>query len=289
VRIHDRVTASSDVDSIYAQIVEDDSDEGTGEPRYCVGGVGGGRLVADELGFGDSGAVSERPLGVVGPYFGRRYAVAADGTARSAVYATTFKRQFDVFLALSLLVLLAPLFALIMGVILAVDRRPVFFVQQRVGRGGRSFPLIKFRTMVRDAETILECWKDEDPDRWQQYVQNNFKVCGDPRLIRFGAFMRRFSLDELPQLWNVVRGEMSLVGPRPLIAEEVPYYSGDMRLYNSVRPGVTGIWQVSGRSSTTFDERGRLDGVYIRSISLGRDCQLLFRTISSVAKGKGAY
>jgi len=245
--------------------------------------------VADELGFRDSGVMSERPHDVAAIFLGRGYGSKAETAGRGPIYATFFKRHFDFLFAVALLGVLAPVFALITCVILAVDGRPVFFIQQRIGRGGKSFPLVKFRTMVRDAEAILKSWKQDEPDLWDQYVQNNFKCSGDPRLIRFGALMRRFSLDELPQLWNVVCGEMSMVGPRPLLAEEVQHYSGEMGLYKSVQPGITGIWQVSGRSTTTFDERARLDGIYIRSISLVNDCKLLFRTIASVARGTGAY
>jgi len=205
------------------------------------------------------------------------------------IYRQVTKRCFDALLSGLLILLLSPIFvAIAVGIYLA-DGRPIFFLQSRIGRRGRPFLLIKFRTMVRDAEAELENWKHKNPGLWHQYRSNNFKISNDPRLHCIGGFLRRYSLDELPQLWNVFVGEMSLVGPRPLLSKELPFYDADVRLYQSVRPGITGIWQVSGRSATTFSERARMDAAYVTNFTFASDCRLLLRTVPCVLTGRGAY
>lgn len=209
--------------------------------------------------------------------------------ASGNIYKGGWKRCFDVVGASVLLLLFAPILLFVACIIVLVDGFPILFIQPRVGRGLNTFPLIKFRTMVRDAEAALSRWKANNPTLWQNYVSNNFKITNDPRLIRRAKFMRRFSIDELPQLWNVLRGDMSLVGPRPLLANELPYYTDDIRLYASMRPGITGLWQVSGRSETTFLERATLDRNYVQNVTLLGDCKLLLRTIPCVFSGNGAF
>ena len=161
---------------------------------------------------------------------------------------------------------------------------PALFRQTRVGRGGRDFQVLKFRTMVNDAEKVKTTLLDENESNGVL-----FKIRNDPRITRVGGFLRRYSLDELPQLLNVVRGEMSLVGPRPPLPEEVERYGTDMRRRLVVKPGMTGLWQVSGRSDLTWEESVRLDLRYVENWSLILDLQILCKTWSAVTKGEGAY
>ncbi|MFG1947695.1 sugar transferase [Nonomuraea sp. NPDC048826] len=194
------------------------------------------------------------------------------------------KSVFDRLVAMTALLLLAlPLLA-IAALIRATSRGPALFHQTRVGRGGKEFRLVKFRTMVTGAERL----KDELADA-NEFDGVLFKMRNDPRVTRIGAYLRRYSLDELPQLLNVVRGEMSLVGPRPPLREEVAQYGADVRRRLVVKPGMTGLWQVSGRSDLTWEESVRLDLRYVENWSLVLDLQILWKTWSVVARGEGAY
>jgi Undecaprenyl-phosphate galactose phosphotransferase WbaP len=199
------------------------------------------------------------------------------------------KRAMDLVLAATALLLLAPLLAWVAWRIHREDGGPVLFSQTRVGAGGRDFRMVKFRSMAQDAEAQLERWKTEQPDLYARYVANNFKLPDDPRLLRLGAWIRRSSVDELPQLWNVLCGDMSLVGPRPLLRRELPDYPADtLHLYARVRPGITGLWQVSGRSRTSFERRAALDSWYVRNWSLWIDWVVLLKTVHVVLTGRGA-
>ncbi len=201
-----------------------------------------------------------------------------------------FKRLFDVVAALVLLVLLAPLLLYVTWLLWCEDGAPVLFSQKRIGQGGREFSFLKFRSMVKNADAILVSWKTDNPALYNAYVANNFKLADDPRVISVGSWMRRTSIDELPQLINVIRGDMSLVGPRPLLARELPGYDRDALIhYHSVRPGITGLWQVSGRSGTTFQERANLDMRYVRDWSVRADFMILLRTFRVVFRREGAY
>ncbi|MEY2340554.1 undecaprenyl-phosphate galactose phosphotransferase WbaP [Acidithiobacillus sp. IBUN Pt1247-S3] len=198
------------------------------------------------------------------------------------------KRLFDLLTASLLLLVLAPVFLLLAWRIRAEDAGPVFFIQEREGRFGRPFPCLKFRSMVHDAEARLAKYLHENPAIAAEY-QRNYKLRNDPRVTRIGRYLRRTSLDELPQLFNVLRGEMSLVGPRPLLAREVQRYGDTLGLYQKVRPGITGLWQVSGRSETTFHERANLDAWYVKNWSLWYDIVILLRTVKVVFGRDGAY
>jgi Undecaprenyl-phosphate galactose phosphotransferase WbaP len=198
------------------------------------------------------------------------------------------KRGLDLlFLAASLIVTL-PLAALIALAILFESGRPIIFGHPRIGRGGRPFKAWKFRSMVGDAEAVLRRAVEAAPALQQEW-ETQHKLRVDPRLTRVGRLLRRTSLDELPQLWNILRGQMSLVGPRPIVAEEISRYGSAFSLYNQVPPGLTGLWQVSGRSDTTYAERVRLDVHYVRSWSVWMDLIILARTVWVVATGSGAY
>jgi undecaprenyl-phosphate galactose phosphotransferase len=199
------------------------------------------------------------------------------------------KRSLDLIGALFLAVLLAPVFLLFAALIWSEDRGPVFFRQTRVGRNGRDFTCWKFRTMVVDAEAQLARWHMENPDLLARYCESNFKLQSDPRVTRIGAWMRKNSLDELPQLWNVLLGHMSLVGPRPLLRRELPDYGAVISLYERVRPGITGLWQISGRSHTTFAERVSYDEWYIKNWTVWYDMVIVLQTIWVLLRGEGAY
>lgn len=199
------------------------------------------------------------------------------------------KRAMDLLVAATVLVALAPLMAGVAWRIRREDGGPVLFHQLRVGAGGRDFRMIKFRSMAQDAEAVLARWQADQPELYARYVGSNFKLENDPRLLKVGGWMRRTSIDELPQLWNVLRGDMSLVGPRPLLRRELPEYPADtMELYQRVRPGITGLWQVSGRSRTSFVKRAALDSWYVRNWSLWIDWVVLLKTVHVVLARRGA-
>jgi exopolysaccharide biosynthesis polyprenyl glycosylphosphotransferase len=197
--------------------------------------------------------------------------------------AWLFKNVMDRVIAALLLILLSPLFFVLSLMIWLGDRGPAFFRQSRVGREGKVFKVIKFRTMYPDAE-----------DRLAHLVDQNetdgllFKIKDDPRITPVGRMLRRTSLDELPQLINVVKGEMSLVGPRPLPADDGDFL-GDVRRRLLVRPGMTGLWQVSGRSELSWDDAVRLDLYYVDNWSLAFDLVILWRTVGVVFGRRGAY
>jgi exopolysaccharide biosynthesis polyprenyl glycosylphosphotransferase len=195
------------------------------------------------------------------------------------------KRAFDFFGSLAGLICLAPMFAAIAAAIKLSSQGPVFFRQTRVGVGGRVFSIFKFRTMVADAET-----RKEELEHLNQYGDNKFfKIKEDPRITRVGRFLRKTSFDELPQLINVLRGDMSLVGPRPPVPEEVANYSEHHLQRLSVTPGITGLWQINGRSEILdFEEVVRLDLEYISTWSLWKDLGILVRTIPVVFRTNGA-
>jgi lipopolysaccharide/colanic/teichoic acid biosynthesis glycosyltransferase len=195
------------------------------------------------------------------------------------------KRFIDILGSITLMIALSPVFLLIATLIKATDRGPVLFWQKRVGRWGREFPFPKFRSMVINAEQL----KDQLLAQNDHGESVTFKMKKDPRITWIGRIIRRGSLDELPQLWCVLKGEMSLVGPRPPVPREVALYSLADRRRLDAMPGLTCIWQVSGRGDIPFPEQVALDVRYIESQSLWLDIKLLFQTIPAVLLGKGAY
>jgi len=204
--------------------------------------------------------------------------------------AKLVKRVFDVIAASILLVLLLPLLLYVGWRIWHEDGGPVVFNQARMGEEGKEFAFLKFRSMSRDADATLMGWKTSNPALYAEYVGNNFKLVNDPRVLSVGSWIRRTSIDELPQLINVILGDMSLVGPRPLLARELPDYSEDaFAMYMLVKPGITGLWQVSGRSGTSFQDRAALDATYVRNWSLWQDFVILVKTLSVVFHRDGAY
>jgi exopolysaccharide biosynthesis polyprenyl glycosylphosphotransferase len=223
-----------------------------------------------------SGRLLVRPLG--------RFPVVYLEPVRRGGWRSVAKRSFDVLCAGSLLVLLSPLLALIALAIKLDSKGPILFSQLRVGRDGRFFKVHKFRTMVADAEALLE-----------ELQQSNeadgplFKMKDDPRITRVGRFLRRASLDELPQLWNVLCNEMSMVGPRPALASEVAEWPEKLKQRLRVKPGLTGMWQVSGRSNATFEAYARLDLYYVDNWSLITDLGIILRTVPTLLSRDGAY
>lgn len=195
------------------------------------------------------------------------------------------KRLADIILSLTGLLLLSPLFGIVAALIYIDDPGPVFYSQIRVGLNGREFRFHKFRSMVMNADKM----KDQLMTENESADGVLFKMKDDPRITKIGKFIRKFSIDELPQLVNVLSGEMSLVGPRPALPREVEEYTLEERKRLHIKPGITGIWQVSGRSDIPFKEQVQLDLKYIRSQSFFRDIGLLLKTVPAILTGKGAY
>jgi len=178
---------------------------------------------------------------------------------------------------------------LVITVLIKLDSPgPVFYRQTRIGRFGRKFSILKFRTMVRNADQILQNYLDTSPQLRAQWLATH-KLKQDPRVTRLGTMLRKSSLDELPQLWNILIGDMSLIGPRPIVAAEVEKYGKCFDLYIQVRPGLTGLWQVSGRNDTSYQYRVELDEYYVHNKSLKLDLQILWKTIFVVLRKTGAY
>lgn len=197
-------------------------------------------------------------------------------------------RVFDVVFAILTLILLFPLLLVLLISIKLSSEGPIFYKQKRIGQYGRYFYLFKFRTMMCDADEYLFDLLDKNEELRFEYAKSH-KLKADPRVTRIGRFLRRTSLDELPQLINVLRGEMSVVGPRPIVDMEVPKYGNYSVELFSVRPGITGLWQVSGRSDTTYEERVFFDTTYIRNKSFGLNLHIILLTIPAIIRQKGAY
>lgn len=196
------------------------------------------------------------------------------------------KRSLDVILGTLLLLLAAPLILVLALIVKVSSPGPVFFRQVRVGHSGRHFHILKLRTMHADAEAQLA----SNTALRRCYLANHYKVPAaiDPRLTRVGRFLRRASLDELPQLVNVVLGHMSIVGPRPVVPDELRLYGDKADLYTTMRPGLTGYWQVQGRSAVIGQERIQLDRYYLEHFSVWLDVRILFQTLPAVVRGRGA-
>jgi exopolysaccharide biosynthesis polyprenyl glycosylphosphotransferase len=195
------------------------------------------------------------------------------------------KRFVDIVGAALALLLLSPAFLVIALVIKADDRGPVFFRQTRVGKDGSLFRMVKFRSMVTDAETRLASLRAASDDGNGML----FKLKDDPRITRAGKFLRKYSIDEFPQFWNVLIGEMSLVGPRPPLPTEVAEYADPVHRRLYIKPGLTGLWQISGRSDLSWDQSVRLDLYYVENWSLAGDLMILWRTVRVMLSPVGAY
>jgi len=198
------------------------------------------------------------------------------------------KPVFDLVFAALAVAFFAPFMLVVAVLIYAQDRGPIFFVHERVGRGGRKFRCLKFRTMVTDSQARLDRLLAESPEARSEWEVQQ-KLRNDPRITGVGRFLRATSLDELPQFFNVLFGQMSVVGPRPIVDSEIAKYSSDFVAYASVKPGVTGLWQVMGRSDTSYSERVHLDVQYVNNMNFIMDLRIILKTISVVLNGRGAY
>jgi exopolysaccharide production protein ExoY len=238
----------------------------------------------DKLSYSSS-AVEHRASAANRPYRGKYDSVEAQA---SRPVGGPVKRMFDLVAALAAIAALLPLFAIVCVAVYVECPKAVLFRQRRIGFDGREFTCLKFRTMAVNAERALHEYLASNEDARREW-QTTHKLRNDPRITEFGRFLRRSSLDELPQLLNVLMGDMSIVGPRPIVAEEVPLYREHFVDYANARPGLTGLWQVSGRNTTSYPQRVAYDVEYLRNWSFSRDMQIIFATAMHVWEGNGAY
>lgn len=194
------------------------------------------------------------------------------------------KRVIDVIFASIALILLSPVFAIIAIAIKIDSKGPVFFAHKRIGKNGNIIKLYKFRSMVINAEELI---KSFTPEQMREYKED-YKLTNDPRITKVGKFLRKTSLDELPQLINIINGDLSIIGPRPLVADELEKYGVNKDKFLSVTPGLTGYWAANGRSNTTYEQRMEMELYYIDNLSLKMDIKVFFKTILSVLKKEGA-
>lgn len=194
------------------------------------------------------------------------------------------KRVIDVILASIALILLSPLFAIIAIAIKIDSKGSVFFAHKRIGKNGKIIKLYKFRSMVINAEELIKSFTLEQMKEYKE----NYKLTNDPRITKVGKFLRKTSLDELPQLINIINGDLSIIGPRPVIADELEKYGTNKDKFLSVTPGLTGYWAANGRSNTTYEQRMEMELYYIDNLSFKMDVKVFFKTILSVLKKEGA-
>jgi Undecaprenyl-phosphate galactose phosphotransferase WbaP len=198
------------------------------------------------------------------------------------------KRVLDILVASAGIVVLWPLMLMVALAIRYTDPGPAIFGHERIGLNGRRFKCLKFRSMIINSEAALRDLLERDTAAAAEWAQSQ-KLKNDPRVTKLGRLLRETSLDELPQLWNVLKGDMSIVGPRPIVSAEVRRYGSDFNAYASTKPGITGLWQVTGRSDCTYDERVSLDVAYVQNWSIVRDVWIIARTIVVVFARKGSY
>ena len=197
------------------------------------------------------------------------------------------KRLFDILAALGGLIFLSPVMITLAILVRAQDGGPALFAHTRIGKNGKPFKCYKFRSMVMDAQQKLETLLSTDPEAAAEWARDQ-KLRKDPRVTALGRFIRKTSLDELPQLFNILKGDMSVVGPRPIITDEMARYGNHLEDYLSVTPGVTGPWQVSGRNDVSYDERVRMDARYARSWTVAGDIWITLKTVPAVLLSRGA-
>jgi exopolysaccharide production protein ExoY len=197
------------------------------------------------------------------------------------------KRQFDLGLATFAIIFLLPVLMFVAIVVFLTQGRPIIYRQPRLGLKGKTFSCLKFRSMITNADVVLREYLDKNPQAALQWQQQQ-KLMDDPRITRFGMFLRRSSFDELPQLFNILAGDMSFVGPRPIVPDEVVRYGDRAVLLMSVRPGLTGLWQISGRSNVSYETRVRLDMEYIETRTLVGDLKIIVRTVPAILSQRGS-
>ena len=194
------------------------------------------------------------------------------------------KRFLDIMLALVGMIVLSPVFLIIALAIKLESKGPVFFKHTRIGKDGKIIKIYKFRSMVDNAENLI---KSFTPEQMKEYKEN-YKLSNDPRVTKVGKFIRKTSLDELPQLINILKGDLSIIGPRPVVAEELKRYGSNIEKFLSVTPGLTGFWAANGRSCTSYEQRMQMELFYIDNLSLKLDVKVFFKTIEAVIKREGA-
>ncbi|EEY91617.1 undecaprenyl-phosphate galactose phosphotransferase [Acinetobacter junii SH205] len=197
------------------------------------------------------------------------------------------KRVFDLSFAIILFIVLLPLF-LLFSIIVKVDGGSAFYGHERVGKNGQKFKCLKFRSMASNSQELLQNLLASDPISYEEW-HSTYKLKNDPRVTRIGHFLRKSSLDEMPQLINIIKGEMSFVGPRPVTQDELTRYKDNVIYYLAVTPGLTGLWQVSGRNDIDYETRVSLDTQYVKNWSFSQDLKILAKTFIIVILGKGAY
>ena len=194
------------------------------------------------------------------------------------------KRTTDITLSAIAMVLLLPVLAIIAIAIKLDSKGPVFFKHTRIGKDGKIIKIYKFRSMVDNAEDLINRFT---PEQMNEYKEN-YKLSNDPRITKVGKFLRKTSLDELPQLINIFKGDLSIIGPRPVVADELKKYGPNIDKFLSVTPGLTGYWAANGRSSTTYEQRMQMELFYVDNLSFKMDAKVFFKTIESVVSGRGA-
>ncbi len=236
-----------------------------------------------------------RTAAIEGSYSYTELAGSALGRAQRAKSAPSeffryrvLKRCCDVFLVLTSMPVILLALGAVSAVVMLSSPGPIFYSHRRIRKGGAFFSMWKFRTMCVNSAEVLEDYLARHPEAHAEWNETH-KLRRDPRITPLGGFLRRYSLDELPQLWNVLMGQMSLVGPRPIVAAEVEKYGDCFDCYCRVKPGLTGLWQVSGRSELSYDARVALDCEYVEHWSLTKDCVILLKTFASVVNQDGAF
>lgn len=194
------------------------------------------------------------------------------------------KRIMDIVLSTIGLIILSPIFAIIALAIKIESKGPVFFKHTRIGKNGKVIKIYKFRSMVQNAEDLIQKFT---PEQMKEFKEN-YKLTDDPRITKIGNFLRKTSLDELPQLINIIKGELSIIGPRPVVQDELEKYGTNAQKFLSVTPGLTGYWAANGRSDTTYEERMEMELYYVDNLSMKLDLKIFFKTILSVLKREGA-
>jgi exopolysaccharide production protein ExoY len=200
----------------------------------------------------------------------------------------SFKRIFDVLGAASGLVVLSPLFILLALLVKFSDKGRVFYGHRRIGRNGEVFACLKFRTMVENGDEVLAIYFAKNPSAREEWNATR-KLQNDPRVTRVGAVLRKLSLDELPQIFNILRGDMSIVGPRPVVKDELDLYGNSAGFYLKSRPGLTGLWQISGRNDVSYGTRVAFDRQYVENWSFAEDLKIIAKTVPAVLSSRGSY
>lgn len=198
------------------------------------------------------------------------------------------KRSLDIVIALTALILFSPIFLMIAVLVKATDGGKIFYGHRRIGHNGQSFRCLKFRTMVENGDKVLADYLKNNPEAYEEW-RTTRKLQHDPRITIVGTVLRKLSLDELPQLFNILRGEMSIVGPRPVVEDELEMYQANASYYLQTRPGLTGLWQVSGRNDVSYESRVAMDTHYVQNWSLLTDMLIILRTVPAVCLSRGSY